>query len=128
MADTACPCDPERRYSDCCGRYHAGMPAPSAEALMRARYSAFARGDGPYLHATWHPDTRPAPLTPAELRASRWLRLQVRRAVEDGDRAIVEFVAHFRVGGGSAHRHHETSRFARVDGCWYYLDGDLAVG
>lgn len=30
-------------YTACCGRYHAGQPAPTAEALMRSRYSAFVR-------------------------------------------------------------------------------------
>jgi len=37
------------------------MPAKSAadaEALMRSRYSAFARGLADYLLATWHASTR----------------------------------------------------------------------
>ncbi|MBS0554808.1 MAG: hypothetical protein JSS47_20145, partial [Proteobacteria bacterium] len=35
-----------------------------------------------------------------------------------------EFVARFRVGG-RAQRLHETSRFVREDGRWYYVDGDI---
>jgi SEC-C motif-containing protein len=38
---------------------------------------------------------------------------------------VVEFVARFRVGGGSAQRMRELSRFLRVDGRWFYLDGDV---
>jgi SEC-C motif-containing protein len=43
----------------------------------------------------------------------------------DGDRATVEFVARSRVGGGSAQRLHELSRFVREDGRWFYVDGDI---
>ena len=38
--------------------------------------------------------------------------------------AIVEFVARYRVGN-RAQRLHETSRFVREGGRWYYLDGEF---
>lgn len=126
---TACPCDPARRYADCCGRYHAGEAAPTAEALMRSRYSAYARGDADYLRATWHADTRPAELDLGDAKATRWLGLQVKRHRSTGpDTAEVEFVARYRIGGGSAVRLHELSRFVREDGRWYYLDGQFPSG
>jgi SEC-C motif-containing protein len=90
---------------------------------MRSRYSAFVRGDPEYLRASWHPSTRPASL---ELEVGvRWLGLQVRAHRETGpDEAEVEFVARSRPHGGSAaYRLHETSRFVREDGRWYYVDG-----
>ena len=95
---------------------------------MRSRYSAFVRGDGGYLLASWHPSTRPAPL---EFEAdTRWLGLQVRsHRVLDDTHAEVEFVARSRVGGGPAQRLHERSRFVRerADGAWrwFYVDGVL---
>ena len=49
----------------------------------------------------------------------------MKRHVADGDRATVEFVARYRVGGGSAQRLHEISRFDRIDGRWYYRDGEF---
>ena len=49
MDGLACPCGSGDDYDACCGRLHAGAPAPTAEALMRARYSAFAVGDLGYL-------------------------------------------------------------------------------
>jgi len=49
----------------------------------------------------------------------------VKRHVPDGDRALVEFVARYRVGGASARRLHEVSRFERIDGRWYYIDGQF---
>lgn len=47
--------------AQCCGRYLDGEAAPTAEALMRSRYTAFALRDEDYLFRTWHPRTRPAP-------------------------------------------------------------------
>lgn len=119
----SCACGSGRVATDCCGRWHADAPAPTAEALMRSRYSAYVRGDVAYLLATWHADTRPDAASLAPDPGTRWLGLEVKRAVEDGDTAVVEFVARFKVGGQPAVRLHETSRFVREDGCWFYVDG-----
>ena len=129
MNDAApCPCGSRATYGRCCGRYHrAGalhLQAPTAEALMRSRYSAYALGLGDYLLATWHPRTRPAALD-AQDAPPRWLGLEVRHhALQDDAHATVEFVARARQAGGRAMRLHETSRFVREDGRWYYVDGD----
>lgn len=122
-----CPCGSGLPYAACCGRWHAGaqhLQAPSAEALMRSRYSAFVLGLADYLHDTWHPRTRP-PGMPALDPDVRWLGLEVRRhEVQDADHAVVEFVARSKLGG-RATRLHETSRFVREGGRWTYLDGDI---
>jgi len=105
-ADAApCPCGGRPAgapFEACCGRYLGHFddaPAPDAEALMRSRYSAFARQDAAYLRATWHPSTRPAQL--ALETGTHWLGLQVRaHRLLDDTRAEVEFVARSRVGGG----------------------------
>jgi SEC-C motif-containing protein len=106
----------------CCGLYHAGQPTPDAESLMRSRYSAFVRGDVPYLLATWHSSQRPAELT---LEAgAKWLGLEIKQHhVTGADSAEVDFVTRFRLGG-KAVRQHERSRFVREDGRWFYVDGD----
>ena len=122
-----CPCGSGAAYADCCGAWHDGprqLQAPSAEALMRSRYSAFVLGRHDYLLATWHPSTRPPRLDP-EPPGLKWLGLEVRRAASpDADHATVEFVARNKVAG-RAYRLHETSRFVREDGCWFYVDGDV---
>lgn len=127
----ACPCGSTRDYAACCGRFHAGATAPDAEILMRSRYSAYVRGDAGYLLATWHPSTRPATLDLADApgRRTAWLGLTVKRHDATGeDTAVVEFVARFREGGGSAQRLHEVSRFVREGSRWFYLDGELRRG
>jgi len=92
---------------------------------MRSRYSAFARGLASYLVATWHPSTRPRAL---DLDGDTvWRRLQIVDTVAGGaddDVGVVEFRASYR-GPDGAGLLHERSRFARVDGRWAYLDGDI---
>lgn len=120
----SCPCDLAAPYVDCCGRYHAGVPAPDAASLMRSRYSAYVLGLAGYLTATWHPDTRPAALSldDAPGRRIRWLGLTVHEHHQEGDHAEVRFTARYRVGGGSAVKMTEHSRFQRLQGRWFYHD------
>lgn len=90
---------------------------------MRSRYCGFVVGDEPYLLATWHPQMRPGKVRLDE--RQRWLGLSVRAAKEGGEddmSGTVEFVARFKVDG-KGYRLHEVSRFEKVDGRWYYLDG-----
>ena len=91
---------------------------------MRSRYTAFARGDEDYLLQTWHPDTRPSRvrINPEQ----RWIGLSIKdmqAGREDDTEGEVEFVARFKVNG-KGHRLHERSRFEKIDGRWFYRDGD----
>ena len=119
-----CPCLSGETYSECCRRFHSGeSAAPTAELLMRSRYSAFAVGDPAYLLATWHPLTRPdsLELDPATV----WNRLDIESVSRGGpfDRTgVVEFTAYGRTGAERM-RQHETSRFERVGRVWLYVDG-----
>lgn len=118
-----CPCGAPD-YAACCGRYHGGEPAPDAAALMRSRYSAYALKLEACLLTTWHTGTRPAALDLAA-DSMKWLGLEVKRHTpEPPDRATVEFVARYKIGG-RAHRLHEISRFMREEGRWYYVDGEF---
>lgn len=124
---TPCPCGSGASLVACCGRWHAGEAAPTAEALMRSRYSAYVLGLEDYLLATWHDSTRPVELGLAtQSPRPTWLGLSVKRHENPThDTAIVEFVARLRMGGGSAERMHETSRFVREGRRWFYVDGAL---
>jgi len=121
-----CPCDSGKQYIDCCGRYlEKSEIALSAEALMRARYTAYTLGREDYLLATWCHRTRPATLGLASESRSKWLGLEVKRHEQmTSDHALVEFVARYKVGG-RAHRMHEISRFEYHAGQWFYVDGDI---
>jgi SEC-C motif domain protein len=119
-----CPCS-QTPYLHCCAPFHEGAPAPTAEALMRSRYSAYALGLEAYLLATWHPDTRPVTLDLSS-DAAKWIDLKVLRAQTLGPtEARVEFIARCRIGG-RAQRLHETSQFQKIDERWYYVDGLIA--
>lgn len=122
-----CPCGSGQALTACCGRYlDGGETAPTAEALMRSRYSAYVLQREDYLLASWHASTRPAQLGLAEEQPSKWIGLDLKRhEQQDAEHAIVEFVARYKVNG-RAHRLHETSRFVREAGRWFYVDGDVA--
>lgn len=125
MSGANCPCGSGRPYEACCGRFHAGAPAPDAETLMRSRYSAYVLRLEAYLLATWHPDTRPAALDLDVPPRPQWLGLAVKAHVPlDASHATVEFVARYKLNG-RAFKLHETSRFEQVDGRWLYVGGDI---
>ena len=123
-----CPCGNPESYINCCGRYIDGAEfAPTAEALMRSRYTAYALDRSNYLLATWHHSTRPVSLDLTAEPRCKWIGLEVKRHQydpQDPDHAVVEFVARYKIGG-RAHRLHEVSRFVREAGQWFYLDGDV---
>ncbi|MDH6520221.1 SEC-C motif-containing protein [Streptomyces sp. SAI-135] len=117
-----CPCGLRKTYDDCCGRFLRGESAPpTAEALMRSRYSAFVKLEREYLLRTWHPRTRPGAL---DLDAGvRWAGLEILETTDGSafhSTGTVTFRASFK--GGSLH---ERSRFERVDGAWVYVDGEF---
>ncbi|MEO7067633.1 MAG: YchJ family metal-binding protein [Rhodanobacter sp.] len=124
---TPCPCGNPVGYRQCCGPLHNGTAATTAEQLMRSRYSAYVLKREDYLLASWHPDTRPTSLGLAALQPQpSWLGLEIRKQKNDDERhATVEFIARYRLGGGSAQRQHEISHFVREDGFWYYVDGQI---
>ena len=119
-----CPCGSGAPYAACCGPLHRGdRDATTAEELMRSRYAAYAVGDLGHLVRTWHPRTRPEPLTLDPAQA--WTGLTVLDAVGGGpgdDSGEVEFEAAFRSAGTDG-RLRERSRFERRRGRWVYVDG-----
>ncbi|MFB7914387.1 YchJ family protein [Streptomyces sp. NPDC056061] len=126
--ESPCPCGLPGSYADCCGRLHAGAPAPTCEALMRSRYTAFAVRDEAYLLRTWHPDTRP-PAVDFEP-GTRWVRLEILETTDGSafhTAGTVTFRAHFTVGGRPDSLH-EKSRFVRSGGAWVYATAEFQGG
>ncbi|WP_062389227.1 YchJ family protein [Demequina iriomotensis] len=125
----ACPCGSGASFAACCRPYLRGEAhAPTAEALMRSRYTAFVRRDAVHLASTWHPSTRPLDVA-AGLDELEWRGLEILGTTDggEGDEAgTVTFVAHHATGVLTLGQHRETSRFVREDGVWLYVDGDLS--
>lgn len=133
---TDCPCGSDASYENCCGPIISGaLAAPTAEALMRSRFTAFARGNLDHIHNTHAREERDT----AERSAVRntfstveWIKLEILDTVAGGvddDTGIVEFAAHYRQDGQNG-IHGERSKFRRDDGRWIYVDGavdDVAV-
>ncbi|RKT68350.1 SEC-C motif-containing protein [Saccharothrix variisporea] len=118
-----CPCGLGEPYESCCGPLHHGTkPAPTAEALMRSRFTAFALGNEPYLLQTWHPTTRPKRIDfdPDQ----HWTHLVVHDRTDGTPfhtTGTVEFTAHYRYQG-EPQELHENSRFVRENNRWLYVE------
>ncbi|GAA1665419.1 YchJ family metal-binding protein [Glycomyces endophyticus] len=120
----ACPCGTGETYAACCGRFHSGAAkAPTAEALMRSRYSAFAVGDEAYLLRTWHPATRPDRIGLADDDRT-WTGLEILGATGGTPlhtTGTVRFRARYTDADGPGSQT-EDSAFERLGGDWLYLD------
>jgi SEC-C motif-containing protein len=101
---------------------------------MRSRYTAFVRGAVDYLLDTHDTSTRGTVSRKdlvASCRDTGWLGLEIVDTVRGGeadDDGIVEFIARGVVITGGARRpfaQRERSRFKRVVGRWYYVDGSV---
>jgi len=126
-----CTCGLEGSYETCCAPYHRGEGrAPTAERLMRSRYSAFVHGEIDYLIDTHAPETR-GELDRDELerwaRESDWKGLEIHEVKGGGEQdseGEVEFTANY-VRGGATHAHRECSHFRKGDEGWLFVDGHL---
>ena len=112
-----CPCGSGKPHPQCCEPYINGAAtAPTAEALMRSRYTAYVMGNERYLLNTWHSSTRPERI---EMNlAMQWIRLKILNSKLDQ----VEFVATYKVHG-KAHLLHERSQFVYENQHWFYVNG-----
>jgi len=120
--NTLCPRNSGKTYATCCEPHHQGIAAPSAEALMRSRYTAYVFKLEDYLLASWHPSTRPSTLDLSNDPPMKWLGLEVKHAKNTGpNTAIVEFIARYKIAG-KAERLHEISEFVLENNLWYYVD------
>ncbi len=132
MSTALCPCTSGKLLEQCCGQYHQGARPPSAEALMRSRYSAYVLGLIDYLVASTLPAQQAGldrQAIAAWSRNSIWLGLKVVSAEVFGgqpEHALVTFSAHWRDDSGE-HSHRERSAFVANQGHWYFIDPTVAL-
>ncbi|MBE0462011.1 MAG: YchJ family protein [Halomonadaceae bacterium] len=131
LTEKSCPCGTGLSTDLCCARYHNGELAPTPEALMRSRYSAFALNLCDYLLATWHVSTRPVDLSPDPY--TQWKGLSIIKKVPDfkegpsqADVGYIQFFAYFKERA-RWHRLEENSRFVFEQSRWWYMDGTPKV-
>lgn len=120
-----CPCGTGLSYGECCHRFHSGeLVAPTAEALMRSRFTAFSVGDSQYLLDTWDPETRPSELGLDV--GIDFYRLDVLETTGGGpfdSTGTVKFQAFYK--GLASGVQEEDSTFRKVNGAWVYSTGDV---
>ncbi len=127
-----CPCGSGKTYGDCCGPIIAGTTnAPTAEALMRARYSAYAAHEIDFILSSCVRKAGAEEIDPAETRKwseeSQWLGLTVHGTQRGGpadDEGVVDFSAHY-TRNGLKDEHRESASFKKVEGKWLYAEGRL---
>jgi SEC-C motif-containing protein len=128
-----CPCTSGRTYGECCEPFiNKKSYPPTAEALMRSRYSAYAVGNVDYVMETDDPnnggefDRASADTWSSK---SEWTGLEVVEIIKGGANdttGIVEFIARFKIGGKEM-SHKERSNFRKVEGKWCYVDGETPI-
>ncbi len=143
-----CICGNKRAFANCCELYlksatAKGSSAPTAEALMRSRYTAFVLGNIDYLIATHHADYRPNNHTDLQqIQITQWVNLIVLNT-QKGQRkdrsGTVEFAAAYcpkqsialsairapdSKSSDALTPLHERSRFVREGSRWFYTEGD----
>ena len=128
MTNKLCPCDSIVSYKLCCGRYHKGnIKAPTAEALMRSRYTAYAMGKAQYLYKTWHEKTRPSLSSLRESDPQKLIALKIISTQAGGEhdlKGMVEFIASSESTDPEQpiYQHREKSLFIKVKEQWLYID------
>jgi len=117
-----CRCRSGLVYQHCCEPYHKNvLQAPTPEALMRSRYSAFSLQLIDYLVRTTHPFVRNL-YNKKDIakwaKANNWLKLEILSAHDNR----VCFKAYYQ-NGNQYFIHHEDSTFEQENGIWYYVKG-----
>lgn len=128
MKLTHCPCGSQKSYALCCGRYHKGnIHAPTAEALMRSRYSAYVLNNAQYIYRTWDESTRPPLKVLREESSQLFNQLHIKTTTKgdlvDDDTGTVEFIASYTLKkSDETHQHHENSYFIKRNNRWVYVN------
>lgn len=132
-----CPCGSSREYSVCCEPYISGkVKAPTAEALMRSRYSAYVEHAIDYIintcvsskneqHDNGDIDYKS---TRDWSEKSKWLGLKIISTEEGGitdTEGTVEFEATYE-RDGLRDIHHETGKFKKEKDEWLYVEGRIS--
>ena len=126
-----CPCGSGRELDVCCQPIIDGQTlAPTAEALMRARYTAHSLGRYKFLTESTHPEFRDD-VSPKEIEEwsslMAWEGLEILDARDGGpedETGEVDFVARYSVDGVQQEMR-EDAFFRKEGEHWYYVEGTV---
>ncbi len=129
--EDTCPCKSGKPFGECCGPIISGsVKAPTAEALMRARYSSYACGEVGFLKTSMVSSAQEdfdEASSKAWSQAAEWHGLEIVKTEKGGvddDEGVVEFRALYTANGEFCN-HHERSTFVKENGEWRFQDGDF---
>jgi SEC-C motif domain protein len=134
---SVCPCrvlDSNKiDFEKCCDPYLKGTKSPtSAESLMRSRYTAYVIKNIKYVDQTQinlDHDKFDVDEALKWAEGSEWNGLEVVKTTlgkEADNTGVVEFIAHYKdIKSGTELKHHETSRFVKKDGKWFFSNGEI---
>lgn len=124
-----CPCGSDLHYEVCCALYiDAGLAAPTPEALVRSRYTAFTQANIDYVFRTSRGNAKKTFDRDAAIKwveNTEWVKLTITKTspIKENDTiGYVEFIAEFKENGEND-KVHERSRFEKINDTWYYTDG-----
>ena len=131
MDSEKCPCCSGKLYSECCEPIIKGaVKAETPEALMRSRYSAYAKAEIDHLVESTAPSQRES-IDREEMRLwaerSTWLGLEIIEApvpAADETTGFVEFIARY-TDRDTPLEHHERAAFSKIRNEWFFYDGKL---
>ncbi len=118
-----CYCDTGLQFENCCDLYlEKKQKAPTALALMRSRYSAYATHNADYLLETTYVSERGYYSKSEILKwatVNKWQKLEILSFTE----STVEFKAYFLDSNNQPQTHYEFSTFKLEENEWFYVDG-----
>jgi SEC-C motif-containing protein len=129
MTTEICPCGSGKTYSECCEPLiKKTAQAANPEALMRSRYTAYAKGEILWLKDSLEEKHRKEfdEKGARQWAQSEWLGLSIvsSKIDEANDKGSVEFIAKYKMNG-VAREHREVSEFVRKNGQWLLTEGQM---
>lgn len=127
-----CPCGSGKTYAECCEPIIKGTKkAPTAESLMRARYTAYEKQEIDFIINTCEDSDEVAEIdrkaTEDWSKNSTWHGLQILRTekgTESDEEGVVEFEATY-TRKQIRDVHHEMAYFKKINEEWVYSVGQL---
>ncbi len=121
-----CPCGSGLNLERCCGPYIEGeAQPPTAEALMRARFSAYVLHRPVFIYNTWQNPPDDLETLARDIDHVQFTHLEILQTEggqETDSTGRVAFIAHWKKGHKQGELR-ENSRFEKHCDIWSYVDG-----